>query len=166
MKRLRNGYFIQTDTNSCGPVATFNVEKWIGREIKNTDWETLGPRRKLCRTSHNNFPMRGTKPPSLSQALSKLNINYTETYDTNMMKKALDNNKCFILLYTFGKYIPGCRVNAHYVFVYKNDKNDKNIHVINDDRIYFKSWKSFREYYLDTIKIYEDHKYPQAWIID
>ena len=170
MKRLRSGYFVQTDTNSCGPIATFNAEKWLGRDVTVNDndkikvWKTLGPRRKLCKTSHNNFPMRGTKPPSMSQALNKLRIKYQETTDLELMKQSLNNGHSMILLYSFGKYIPGCRIDAHYVFVYKDRSN---IYLINDDKQHFKTWKTFSSYCLENNPTdHQENKFPRAWIID
>ncbi len=184
MEFLKSGYLTQTDNNSCGPIATINAEIWkalvstktvIGTEPNKTEpnkptgtgWETLGPRRYLLRTKHNNYPVRGTLWEDMDRVLRQLGVSHTMTTNLEYMRKALNKGQSLIVMYSYSdqKVIPGCRIEAHYIFVYP-DLVTGRIYVVNEDRKYFNTWETFEQTYLsNNPSDAEGNNYPRCWVV-
>lgn len=165
MDFLRSGYLYQTDNNSCGPIATLNAEIWLGKTFSETGWEVLGPRRYLLRTRHNNFPVRGTLWEDMDRTLKTLNLSNTMLLEPTLMKNELERGNALIVMVSYEdqKVIPGCRIEAHYFFVYRQKSR---IMVINEDRKYFQKWETFSQTYLkNNPSDAEGNTYPRAWVI-
>jgi hypothetical protein len=164
MEFLPSGYLNQTDTNSCGPIATFNAEIFQGKRYTDCGWNVLGPRRYMLNTRHNNFPVRGTLPEDMSRVLSELGVSNYKTTDTTKMKYSLEKGDALILLVSYDdNVVPGCRIHAHYLFVYSDSGR---IYVVNSDRKYFTKWNTFnKKYLLNNPSDAEGNRYPVAWIV-
>lgn len=163
MELLKSGYLIQTDTISCGPVATLNAEIWQGKSISDS-WDVLGPRRKLLNTRYNNFPVRGTLPEDMDMGLVKLGLSYNSTTSRGQMLYELERGNALILLFFRSNQtiVEGCRIKAHYIFVYQ-EKN--RIKIANDERKYFTKWETFEKEYLTNNTHAIGNVYPMAWVV-
>lgn len=165
MQLINSGYFNQTDDNSCGPIATLNAEIWQGKSYDTDGWEILEPRRYLLKTRHNNFPVRGTLWEDMDRVVRELGISQIMTTDLITMKQALEKGDALIVMISYSdqRVTPGCRIDAHYIFVYPENNS---IHVVNEVENFFANWETFEQKYLSNNPADSDgNVFPRAWIV-
>jgi hypothetical protein len=128
MRKNKDGYYIQTDKSSCGPISIMNSVKWKYGTIENNDIFNLNNLRRRCRTTDKN----GSTLLNIALTLEKYKIGKNRIIKSNrQIKNQLKKGNAIILHHEW-----------HFSFVFL-DKNNR-IRTINNGKYYYAlKWERF-----------------------
>lgn len=132
MKRNREGYYIQTDKYSCGPIAIMNAIKWKYRE--EDSYLSFDDLRKKCKTSET-----GSNMDDVGATLNDYQIaKPIWTTSHRIMKNELNKKNALILCHAIEAKSEEC----HYSFVFIDEYS--RIRTINNGKYYYSlKWETF-----------------------
>jgi hypothetical protein len=151
MKRRRDGYYVQTDSYVCSPVAIINALKYKGElDLSKYNLENLKKKYKTTRRL-------GTEKNHFYTAMRDIFGSIPRSVSVRNIKKYLEQGRSMILVYPLESTSPA----GHCIFI----KADKKIEIINGAVAEITKWNDLYEHLMNVWGKNRDER-AVAWIID